>query len=75
MANGDLVPENLEFQQEEFDPAVTPQTFEESPSDLEYDLMLQKFSDSVNSLVYPSNYNALDSERSGPTGPNYNPYE
>ena len=42
MANGDLVPENLEFQQEEFDPAVTPQTFEESPSDLEYDLMLQK---------------------------------
>jgi len=67
MANGDLVPDNIQFQQEEFDPAVTPQVFPDAPSDLEHDLMLQEFSESVNNIIYPSDY--------GKTGRDYDPYK
>jgi len=72
MANGDLTPDNLQFTPEDVDVSTNNEYLQGPPSDLEYDIMFQNFSDSVNSIVYPTPQTPEDY---GPSGENYNPYK
>ncbi|MHA1986783.1 MAG: hypothetical protein ACW98D_09105 [Promethearchaeota archaeon] len=67
MANGDLTPNNFQFQAEDLDINLKSNLDQGPPSDQEYDLMFQEFSNSVNSIVYP-NYKSY-------TGTEYSPYK
>ena len=67
MANGDLTPDSFQFQAEDLDINLKSNLDQGPPSDQEYDLMFQEFSNSVNSIVYP-NYKSY-------TGPEYSPYK
>ena len=68
------MPENLEFTQQDIDTSIN-QDLPTTPTDLDYDIMFQEFSDIANNISYYSDYKPLDSNYMGPVGPNYNPYE
>jgi hypothetical protein len=74
MADENKVPSNLEFNQQDLNYIPDPNVFKDMPSDLDYNIMFENFRDTVNSVVYPDNYQPTKSFSSGKTGPNYNPY-
>jgi len=74
MADQNNFPSNLEFNQQELNYIPDPNVFKDAPSDLDYNIMFENFRDTVNSVVYPTNYQPTKSFSTGNTGPNYNPY-